>query len=62
MSFNNVVEGFTRGDPLAPPQIWAIWGIPDESTFPDDASDENPYMWDVTQGAWVTIDNITEPN
>lgn len=62
MSFNDIIDGFTRGDRNAPPQIWAMWQTPDESTFPDDASDENPYMWDATQGAWVTIDNITEPN
>lgn len=62
MSFNDVIDGFTRGDRNAPPQVWAMWETPDMSTFPDDASDENPYMWHPAQGAWATINNIERFN
>jgi|TARA_R110002167_G_scaffold223640_1_gene428943 hypothetical protein len=61
MSFNDVIDGFIRGDPLAPPIVWAMWGTPDQSTFPDDASEDTPYIWDVVQGAWVTFANMSEP-
>ncbi len=60
MSVYDVIDGFERGDQSAPPQIWAMWETPDISTFPDDASEEKPYMWDAAQGTWVTLDNLTE--
>jgi len=60
MSSNDEIDGFKRGDRKAPPQVWAVWRTPDNSTFPDDASEEKPYMWDASEGEWVTLENITE--
>jgi hypothetical protein len=62
MSDINDPENWTRGDPLAPPHVKTFWQTPDHDTFPDDASDDNPYYWDPFAGAWLTPDNITEPS
>tara|TARA_X000001036_G_scaffold286478_1_gene266117 strand:+ start:1793 stop:2077 length:285 start_codon:yes stop_codon:yes gene_type:complete len=50
-------EDWERGNPGAPPHVQRMWELCDWDSFPDDASDEKPYLWHPIKGAWVTIED-----
>ena len=47
-------DGWTVNDVMAPVYVKSRWEIPDEDSFPEDASWTNPYGWDVATQAWVS--------